>query len=345
MTADIKLPNKSVNWTWTWPGWSQISRHKCMSCSLQAGFQPKKSRPKKTNCLHLITLVAVFVLASSLLGQTTRTGDTSVTAVRGESWILHARRSFGETSMGKTWNLGPPPPDPGTEPPPWQLNLSPGFPAPVLTLHGSDLYRMTCQGCHKESGQGAPPEINSIIDPVRATSVVAITARMKAAGREMSRSDIAAMAKESKAMLLQRLHIGGQHMLPPTMSEAEIRSLVAYLEQLAAIPGAEKNQIAVKESSYRVGEHIVKSTCHVCHSATGPNPSPEQILKGAIPPLSALTTRVSLSGFVRKVTSGAPIIMGTPPTYYRGKMPVFVYLSQDEAAAAYLYLIRYPPRP
>jgi mono/diheme cytochrome c family protein len=346
MTADINLPTKSVNWTWIWPGWSQISMHKCMPRSLQAGSQPKKSRPKKKSCLHLITLVAVFVLASSLLGQTTGTGDTSVTAVRGESWLLHLGRSFGETSMGKTWNLGPPPPpDPGTELPPWQLNLSPGFPAPIVTLHGSDLYRMTCQGCHKESGQGAPPEINSIIDPVRATSVAAIAARMKAAGREMSRADTSAMAKESKAMLLQRLHIGGQHMLAPTMSEAEIRSLVAYLEQLAAIPGAEKNQIAVKESSYRIGEHIVKSTCHVCHSATGPNPSPDQILKGAIPPLSSLTTRVSLSGFVRKVTSGAPIIMSTPPTYYRGHMPVYVYFSQDEAAAAYLYLIRYPPRP
>ena len=314
-----------------------------MSCSLQAGLYV--SRPSKKNCLHLITLVAVFVLASSMLGQTTGTGDTSVTAVRGESWLLHSRRSFGETNMGKTWNLGPPPPDPGAELPAWQLNLSPGFPAPIVTLHGSDLYRMTCQGCHKESGQGAPPEINSVIDPVRSTSVAAITARMKAAGREMSRSDIASMAKESKAMLLQRLHVGGQHMLPPTMSEAEIRSLVAYLEQLAAIPGAEKNQIAVKESSYRIGEHIVKSTCHVCHSATGPNPSPDQILRGSIPPLSSLTTRVSLSGFVRKVTSGAPIIMGTPPTYYRGHMPVYVYFSQDEAAAAYLYLIRYPPRP
>jgi mono/diheme cytochrome c family protein len=313
-----------------------------MPCSAQVARYV--SRPAKKNCLHLTILLAVVVLASSLLGQT-GTGDISVTAVKGESWIRHVGRSFGETSMGKTWNLGPAPPDPGSEPPPWQLNLSPGFPTPIVTLHGSDLYRMTCQGCHKESGQGAPPEINSVIDPVRATSVAVITARMKAASREMSRSDIAAMAKESKVMLLQRLHIGGQHMLPPTMSEAEIRSLVAYLEQLSDIPGAEKNQIAVRESSYRVGEHIVKSTCHVCHSATGPNPSPEQILKGEIPPLSALTTRVSLSGFVRKVTSGAPILMGTPPTYYRGHMPVYVYLSQDEAAAAYLYLIRYPPRP
>src|SRR6202158_6201329 len=176
-----------------------------MSCTPQAG-----SRPKRKNCLHLITLVAVFVLASSLLGQKTVTGDTSVTAVRGESWILHVGRSFGETSMGKTWNLGPAPPDPGNEPPPRLLNLSPGLPTPIVTLHGSDLYLMTCQGCHKESGQGAPPEINSVIDPVRATSVVAMTARMKASGREMSRSDIAAMAKESKVMLVQRLHIRGQ---------------------------------------------------------------------------------------------------------------------------------------
>jgi mono/diheme cytochrome c family protein len=144
---------------------------------------------------------------------------------------------------------------------------------------------------------------------------------------------------------LQRLHVGGEHMLPPVLSEAEIRSLVAYLEQLSGVPGAEKKQIAVKESSYHVGEHIVKSTCHVCHNATGPNPSTQQILEGAIPPLATLTTRVGLPDFVRKVTKGAPIIMGTPPTSYRGRMSVFVYLSQDEAAAAYLYLSRYPPRP
>jgi hypothetical protein len=134
-------------------------------------------------------------------------------------------------------------------------------------------------------------------------------------------------------------------MPPPNLSEAEIRSLVPYLEQLSGIPGAERNQITVKESSYRVGEHIVKSTCHICHSATGPNPNPEQILGGAIPPLSALTRRVSLSEFVRKVTSGAPIVMGTPPASYRGRMPVFVYLSQDEAATGYLYLTRYPRQP
>jgi cytochrome c2 len=295
--------------------------------------------------VHLVTLVAALVLASSLLAQTTATNHTSVTPVQGESWISHLHKRFGETSMGRTWDLGPAPPGPGEKAPDWQLKLSAGFPASLVTLRGSDLFRLNCRGCHKQTGRGAPPEINSVIDPVRATSVAVITAEMKAAGREMSQSEIAAMAKEAKVMLLHRLHVGGEHMLPPVLSETEIRSLVAYLEQLADVPGAEKKQIAERESSYHVGEHIVKSTCHVCHNATGPNPSPQQILEGAIPPLATLTARVGLPDFVRKVTRGAPIIMGTPPTAYRGRMPVFVYLSQDEAASAYLYLSVYPPRP
>jgi mono/diheme cytochrome c family protein len=268
-----------------------------------------------------------------------------VTAVEGESWIRHLHRPFNEAAMGKTWALGPAGPVPGDAAASWQLDLSPGYDAQVITLHGSDLYRLNCRGCHGELGHGAPPEIGSIIGPVQATSVAVTMDRMKKAGREMSRFDATAMAKESKVLLLQRLHSGGQDMPPPNLSEAEIRSLVPYLEQLSDVPGAEKNRIAVKESSYRVGEHIVKSTCHICHSATGPNPSPDQILKGEIPPLSAVMRRVSLSEFVRKVTSGAPIVMGTPPASYRGRMPVFAYISQDEAAAAYLYLIRYPPQP
>jgi mono/diheme cytochrome c family protein len=285
----------------------------------------------------------MLIAASSLLGQTT--GSNSVTAVEGESWIRHLHRAFNEGSMGRTWDLGPVPPAPGEAGSSWQLELSPGYDAQIITLHGSDLYRLNCRGCHGELGLGAPPEINSIIGPVQATSVAATMERMKKANREMSRSEAATIAREAKVLLLQRLHNGGESMPPPNLSEAEIRSLFPYLEQLSDVPGAERNQITVKESSYRVGEHIVKSTCHICHSATGPNPNPEQILGGAIPPLSALPRRVSLSEFVRKVTSGAPIVMGAPATSYRGRMPVFAYLSQDEAAAAYLYLTRYPPQP
>ena len=54
-----------------------------------------------------MSFAAVFVLAGSLLGQTAGNSDASITAVEGESWIRHLNRSFAETSMGKTWDLGP----------------------------------------------------------------------------------------------------------------------------------------------------------------------------------------------------------------------------------------------
>ena len=92
-----------------------------------------------------------------------------------------------------------------------------------------------------------------------------------------------------------------------------------------------------------MGEFIVKSTCHSCHSAVGPDPGPQELLDGAIPPLSTLTTRKSQPEFIQKITHGAPILMGTPPSLYRGRMPVFYYLSEDEAADVYLYLTLYPP--
>ena len=75
----------------------------------------------------------------------------------------------------------------------------------------------------------------------------------------------------------------------------------------------------------------------------GPDPGPQQLLDGAIPPLNTLTTRKSQPEFIQKVTVGAPILMGTPPLLCRGRMPVFYYLSEEEAADAYLYLTRYPP--
>jgi mono/diheme cytochrome c family protein len=304
--------------------------------------------PLIKKCPHLKTLLGVFILSSSLSGQTVGTKAVPVTTVEGESWLSHLHRSFNDTSMGKTWELGPPPPMPGEESPRGQPELTPGFATQTVTLRGSDLYRLNCQGCHGGSGLGAPPEINSVINPVRATSVTVILERTKKTGQEMSRADAAVLAKQAKALLIQRFHKGGEAMPPfPQLSELEIRSIVAYLERLSDVPGAEKNQVAVKESPYRVGEHIVKSTCHICHSAAGPNPDPQQLLDGAIPPLSTLTTRMSLSEFIRKVTNGAPVIMGAQPfSYrdsYRGRMPVFRYLSDDEAADAYLYLTLFPP--
>ncbi len=270
--------------------------------------------------------------------------DVPVTVVAGESWLNHLNRPFNETSMGKTGHLGPPPPVPGEETAGWQPGLSSSAAPQTVTLHGADLYRLNCQGCHGESGQGAPPEINSVINPVRATSVARVMERMKTVGMDISRGDAVKLAQESNKALLQRLHNGGQNMPPfPHLNEAEVHSLVAYLKQLAGVPGAEREQVAVRESPVHVGEHIVKSTCHTCHSASGPDPSYQQVLDGAIPPLNTLTARKSRPAFIQKVTHGAPILMGTPPSLYRGRMPVFYYLSEEEAADVYLYLALYPP--
>lgn len=303
----------------------------------------------------LAVVWAVFLMTAGFespsLGETVESGNpasrnSGPTAVAGESWLAHLHRTFDETSMGKTGRLGPPSAMPGAEFARGQRELSPEPANETVTVHGSDLYRMNCRGCHGEDGLGAPPEINSVINPVRATSVAAVMERMKSVGMSISRAGAANLAQQSKAMLLDRLHHGGQDMPAfPHLREAEVDALVAYLRQLAGVRGAQGEQISVQESRVRVGEHIVKSTCHICHSAAGPNPDPQQLYQGAIPPLNTLALRTSRAEFIRKVTRGAPVLMGTPPELYRGRMPVFDYLSEDEVADVYLYLERYPPYP
>ena len=288
-------------------------------------------------------LVAAILLALSLSGYA-----QVVTPVEGESWLERLHRLFDETSMGKSSGVyGPAASMPNEWPLPHPaLTLSNKFTGQSTTLHGQDLYRLKCQGCHGVAGAGAPPEINSVIDPVRATSARLYVERMKAVGMDVTMADALPLAKQAKGMLLDRLHKGGTVMPSPNpyLSDAEVRSLFAYLRQLAGIPGAEKQQVTVVEPPLRVGEHIVKSTCHICHASVGHNPNPQELLEGQIPPLSSLTSRLRLNEFVTKVTVGAPVLEGSPPIPARGHMPVFTYLSPDEAADAYLYLTLYPPQ-
>ena len=295
---------------------------------------------------HLAGLT--LLLACSLQAQqaTSRASgspnDARVAAVSGDSWLTHLNRSFGDTSMGKTGRLGPgPQEEDALEPPPQRPIYSS---RDGVKLHGSDLYRLNCQGCHGESGLGVPPEINSVINPVRATFVSLVLARMKERGMDISYADASNLAQQSKAALLERLHKGGENMPSfPQVSETEILALLAYLNHLAEVPGYASDSLVVKESHLRVGELIVKSTCHICHSAIGPNPGPQELMDGAIPPLSTLTARKNQSEFVRKVTQGAPVLMGTPAMLCRGRMPAFFYLTDEEAADVYLYLTLYPP--
>lgn len=295
----------------------------------------------------LTSICALIFSAASMFGQGAIRKEAAITAVTGGSWLHHLHRPFDESSMGRTWRLGPT--GAATDQAAPRLRLAAQFDstAPrsrMETLHGSDLYRLNCQGCHGESGLGAPPEIGSLIDPVRATSAALVAERMKKVGMALSRRQTAELVNQSRGALLKRLHGGGRDM--PSfhhLSEEEIRSLVAYLKQLAGVPGAENEQVAIQESHARVGELIVKSTCHICHGATGLNPTLAELLEGAIPPLSVLPERVNRAQLVRKVTSGAPVIMGTTSSVYRGRMPVFSYLSESEAADVYEYLTRYPP--
>lgn len=287
--------------------------------------------------------VVFFFLALSCLGCA-----QVVTAVEGESWLEHLHRSFNETSMGKSSGIyGPTAPMPSEWPLPHPtLKLSNTFTEQSTILSGVDLYRLKCQGCHGASGTGNPPEINSVLDPTRATSSRMYIARMKKVGMDVTSKDAAVLAKQAEGMLLARLHKGGTDMPSPnpTLTDAEVRSLFAYLRQLAGIPGAEKQQIPIVEAPLRVGEHIVKSTCHICHASVGHNPSPQELLEGQIPPLDTLTSRLSLNEFVTKVTVGTAVREGSLEIPVRGHMPVFTYLTPDEAADAYLYLSRYPPR-
>jgi len=270
--------------------------------------------------------------------------NPTVTDVEGESWLNHLARSFNDTSMGKTGRLGPAPALMGEEAGLSQSELNLLLAPTTVTLHGADLYRLDCQGCHGEAGLGAPPEINSVINPVRATSVALVIERMKKVGMDVSPARADEMAKQAREALLLRLHKGGENMPPfQHLSEPEIGALMGYLKHLAGVSGAEGERITLTESRERVGEHIAKSTCHICHAAAGPNPNPEQILKGAIPPLSTLIRRKSLPEFAQKVTRGAPVLMGDPPVLSRGRMPVFGYLSEDEAKDVYLYLTLHRP--
>ncbi len=266
--------------------------------------------------------------------------DVHVTKVQGPSWLHHLGRNMNESSMGQTGLWGP---TPVQEEGAGAYKLNSALPE-ALPVTGADIFRYGCRACHGERGEGVPPEINSIIGPVQSTSAEFILARMKKSGAPISTTVANQLAAQSKALLLQRIHNGGQSMPPfPQLTPPEVQALVAYLDLLVGIPGAEKKQVTLELPVVHIGEDIVKGTCHICHAADGPNVTPDEMMRGAIPPLSVLTKRLDVTEFVQKVTVGRPIVMGNLDLQYRGRMPVFYYLKPEEVEAAYLYLQRYVP--
>jgi mono/diheme cytochrome c family protein len=259
-----------------------------------------------------------------------------VTPVQGPSTLHQVHRTIEASSMGwgGQWspplNLTTPPPRAGTR--------------GDFVLSGADLYRISCRACHRPNGEGAPPEINSIIGPIQSASVQWLTERMKAMGRPTDPAFIRELTSSTEADLRKRFKTGG-HDMPSFdhLSDDEINVLRPFLDQMAGLPGAERRQRYISEPSARVGELIVKGTCHICHDATGPETAPTAV-SGIIPPLSSMSHQKTFADFVRKVREGAPIPMGAAGMSSRGRMPVFNYLSEPEAAAAYSYLSLYPPK-
>lgn len=285
----------------------------------------------------LVAALAVVVAAAVV---TAADPGSTVTPVSGQSTLRRLGLKLQQTAMGWTGRLGPGPDAPLA---PLHLATSP-TPAGRVFLSGEDLYRLNCRACHRADGGGAPEEVNSIIDPIRATSSDMVQRRMEATGRPISVAFAGQLARGAREDFLKRLENGGERMPAFThLSRGETDVLLAYLGWLAGVPGAQHRQTRVAVSDSRVGELMVKGTCHICHDATGVWPDPEALLDGTMPSLAGIARQRTLHDVLRKVRYGKAVVMGEALIAYRGRMPVFDYLTDAEVSAAYGYLVSYPP--
>ena len=229
--------------------------------------------------------------------------------------------------------------------PEWDDALGAASDEVSVTLTGADLYRYSCQPCHKADGVGLPPVIPSLIGPVRATSPAGFKAQMKARGYDMDEATIRELTSQSERALRERLSRGGDKMpMFDHLESDEVDALLAYLKLLAGVPGLESRPIRISEPALRVGEHVVKGTCRICHDATGPGRDESveiAMMRGVIPSLSSLLEQRTRAEVIRKVQLG----LAQPlPFMTHGRMPVLDYLTADELGAVYEYLSDYTPR-
>jgi mono/diheme cytochrome c family protein len=328
--------------------------------------------------MELRTLSSTFVFLVLLVACSSRREDSkragaeandspptsavyAVSAVTGPNWLKHLGLNMSQTHMGQMGGAQSIPATPRREPqeettnglratmrkflPLWRS--APSQSGEVLNepfvLAGVDLYRLNCRSCHGPNGEGSPPEINSLIGPVQAASRAMIQRRMQTRGTEISDEMAKEMAAEAEKSLRERLQNGGKKM--PAFNHLrgdEVEALLAYLDQLADVPAGNHVARLVSESAARVGEHMVKGTCHICHDATGPGEGHMAMMRGITPSLASLPEEQSLSSITHQVqngSSGMMMTMGGP------QMPSFPYFTEEEIGAAYFYLEKYPPRP
>ena len=253
----------------------------------------------------------------------TKPREPVVTPVAGPSWLNRLGLTYRESSLGRGAATYGPPPAPPTYGPPSTQRPSPlSAVLPVgrsVVLSGADLYRLNCQSCHRAEGTGSLPEIKSVLGLVQGSSVELVRQHLQQEGKAAAGSAARAQATRARADLYQRIQKGGQRM--PALAhlqEADIDAIYAYLTELAGSPDVSP-QLRRKTSWARLGEHVVKGTCHICHDAVGPRPSGEaRLIQGTIPPFTTLLEDKPVVDFMTKVRSGAPVMTGYPAFHYRG---------------------------
>lgn len=276
-------------------------------------------------------------------GSAGKPAEPVVTPVAGPSWLNHLKLTYRDSSLGRgAGRYGPAP----TEPPPAvRDSTSSSVAGQSAVLTGVDLYRLNCQACHRAEGTGSPPEIKSILDLVQGSSFEFVRRQLQQEGGTARAATIRRQVSTARKELYRRIRGGGERMPPLAhLQEADINLLYAYLTELARTPDSSGHSPRTV-SWARLGEHVVKGTCHICHDATGPRPTHDaMLLQGVIPSLTVLIADNPQVDFIRKARSGAPVFAGRPLFHYRGRMPVFYYLHDEELAAAYDYLVAYPPQ-
>ncbi|MBI4486259.1 MAG: cytochrome c [Acidobacteria bacterium] len=288
-----------------------------------------------------LAATALPVLGCGAPGPAVPADVSGVTPVAGESWVKRLGLAVEDTALGRMGGRAPAPPSQRREP---DLATQPQQP---FTLAGGDLYRLNCQSCHGPDGTGSLPEINSLIGPVQGTSAAWLVRQFNEKGRAVDEAFLKEVAASAEGDLRTRLRNGGQKMPPFDHLHAdEVDALVGHLEKLAHVPDTDATDRLVSEPAARVGEHLVKGTCRVCHDATGPGVGRmrgRMMMRSNIPSLASLGAEASVGEVIAKVRDGSSRFM--MPMMGPPRMPVFSYLTPAEISAALVYLAAFPPQP
>jgi len=294
---------------------------------------------------YVAGMVLVLAIASPARSQESAADEHSgstrvVEPVVGSSLLGRLRVGFDGSAFGRVGSIG-------SLPAAARQGLGAGQPNEAtgdwlqggFQLSGSDLYRINCRSCHGRGGEGLPPVIPAITDPVRASSPELVAQRMAARGRTIPTAVAERLAARAELGIRHRLLAGGQ-VMPPFVHLAadEVDALLGYLEVVVGASKTEAAELRVDLQAARVGEHVIKANCQVCHDSTDAISRRRPPADRDLPSLAAMTQRYAVWEFVRKVREGSPAADGR-----RGRMPRFNYLSPAELAASYVYLTAFPP--